>query len=302
MTLQLLKYVIAVAEAGSITKAAKDLFISQPSLSNAIKEIEQETGKVLFHRNRNGVVLTQEGMEFAGYARRVLAQMEELENRFIEKIPAKTVFGVSTQHYTFAENAFVELVHHFEEERYEFFFNEAETHRILEDVKNRISNLGIIYLSEDNEVMLMKYLEDYALDFHLLFRAQPHAFLRRGHPLAVKTAITLEELSAYPRINFVQGSYESPYFSEEMFSTLPSEKQIRVNDRGAVVRILLGIDAYTISSGIFPKYLHGDEIVAVPLADAGKMRIGYITIQGHELSELETRYLEEVKKYTPSNI
>ncbi len=301
MNLQQLKYVIATAEAGSITKAAGQLFISQPSLSNAIKDLEAETGIILFIRSRNGVTLTKEGMEFLGYARQVLQQMELLEDKYIAAQPRKIRFGVSTQHYTFTENAFVELVQRFGQERYEFFFNEAGTHQILEDVKNRISDLGILYLSDENAAVLRKTMEEYGLEFVPLFSAKPHVFLQRNHPLAKKQTLKLAELEPYPRLNFVQGSYESSYYAEELFSTLPADKEIRINDRGAIVNFMLGLNAYTISSGIFPKYLHGDNIIAVPLDEPERMEIGYIHPEKLPLSELGAVYIRELKKYAPAD-
>ena len=180
MNLQQLKYVIAVAETKSITKAAGKMYISQPSLSNAIKDLETETGITLFMRSRSGVTLTKEGMEFLGYVRQVMQQFELLEDKYITAQPSKTRFGVSTQHYTFTENAFVELVQRFGQERYEFYFNEAGTHQILEDVKNRISDLGIIYLSNENEIVLRKMMEEYGLEFVPLFTAKPHVFYNKN--------------------------------------------------------------------------------------------------------------------------
>ena len=299
MTLQQLKYAVTVAEVGSITEAAAALYISQPSLSNAIREIEKEAGITLFIRSRSGISLTQEGMEFLGYARQVLQQMELLEDKYITDVPQKTRFGVSTQHYTFTENAFVELVKRFGQERYEFYFNETGTHQILEDVKNRISDLGVIYLSKENETVLRKTLDDLRLRFVPLFSAKPHVFLWKEHPLARRDGLRLADLRPFPRLNFVQGSYESAYYSEELFSTVPSPKQIRINDRGAIVNFMVGLNAYTISSGIFPRYLHGDNIIAVPLLEDETMRIGYVINEKQELSELGRIYVDELLKYAP---
>ncbi len=301
MNLQQLKYVLAVAETNSITKAARTLYISQPSLSNAIKELEAEIGIVIFVRSRNGVILTKEGMEFLGYARQVIQQMELLEDKYIAAQPQKMHFGVSTQHYTFTENAFVELVQRFGQERYEFYFNEAGTHQIIEDVKNRVSDLGILYLSDENEAVLRKTLEEYRLEFVSLFTAKPHVFLQKNHPLAGKQKLKLSELEPYPRLNFVQGSYESSYYAEELFSTHAVDKEIRINDRGAIVNFMLGLNAYTISSGIFPRYLHGDNIVSVPLDEPEHMEIGYIHPEKQSLSELGSVYIQALKKYSPSN-
>lgn len=299
MTIQQLKYILTVAEAGSITEAAKQLFISQPSLSTSIRETEKEAGIIIFVRSRTGITLTKEGTEFLGYARQVLQQMELLEDRYITALPQKVTFGVSAQHYTFTENAFVELVKRFGQERYAFYFNETGTHQILDDVKNRVCDLGVLYLSGENEAVMRKVMEENHLVFTELFSAKPHVFLQKDHPLAQQEIISVKDLSPYPRLNFVQGEYESVYYSEELFSAIPVEKEIRVNDRGAIVNFMLGLNAYTISSGIFPRYLNGDNIIAVPLAEDETIRIGYVLNEKQELSEMGKIYLDELRKYAP---
>lgn len=297
MTVQQLKYVIAAAERGSITEAAKDLYISQPSLSGAIKEVEREARLTIFTRCRAGIALTAEGMEFLGYARQVVQQMELLESRYIEDRPEKTRFCVSTQHYTFAANAFVELVRRFGQERYEFILNETRTHQIMEDVRNRFCDLGVLYLSQSNENVLRRCFEEYGLEFHPLFTALPHVFLARDHPLGGHEKITLEALRPYPRLSFVQGAYESAHFSEELFSSEAADKSIKISDRAAIVNFMIGLNGYTISSGIFPKYLHGDEIISVPLAEREVMQIGYLLNKDRELSELGKIYINALLEY-----
>ena len=297
MTLQQLKYMITVAERGSITEAAKELFISQPSLSGAIKEVEKEAKVTIFNRCRAGVALTTEGMEFLGYARQVVQQMELLESRYIDNQPEKQRFCVSTQHYTFAANAFVELVQQFGQERYEFILNETQTYQIIMDVRNRFSDLGVLYLSGTNEHVLRKVFEENNLDFYELFTAAPHVFLRKGHPLADREKIRLEELRPYPRLNFVQGAYESANFAEELFSNEIVEKSIKISDRAAIVNFMIGLDGYTVSTGIFPTYLHGDSIISIPLEGEETMRIGYILNKDRDLSELGQIYVEALKQY-----
>ena len=296
-TIQQLKYMIAVAEKGSITEAAKDLFISQPSLSGAIKEVENEAKVTIFNRCRTGVALTTEGMEFLGYARQVVQQMELLESRYIDKRPEKQRFCISTQHYTFAANAFVELVKQFGQERYEFILNETQTYQIIMDVRNRFSDLGVLYISKANENVLLKVFEEYGLNFYELFAVIPHVFLRKGHPLAEHKKIRLEDLKPYPRLNFVQGAYESSNFAEELFSNEIAEKNIKISDRAAIVNFMIGLDGYTISSGIFPNYLHGDSIISVPLKEDETMRIGYILNKDRKLSRLGEIYVEALKRY-----
>ena len=205
MTVQQLKYILKVAEVGSITEAAKLLFLSQPSLSNSIKETEKEAGITIFLRSRTGITLTKDGAEFLGYARQVIQQMELLEDRYVTNLPGKVTFGVSSQHYTFTENAFVELVKRFGQERYAFYYNETGAHQILEDVKNRVCDLGILYLSHENEVVMRKVIEENHLVFTELFSAKPHVFLQKDHPLASKKVVSIHDLAPYPRLNFVQG-------------------------------------------------------------------------------------------------
>ncbi len=297
VTLQQLKYVIAVAETGSITEAAGKLFISQPSLSSALKEIEREVKITIFNRNRNGAALTDKGMEFVGYARQVIQQMDLLEAKYLNDEQEKQSFCVSTQHYTFTANAFVELVQRFGQNRYEFILNETQTHQIIMDVKNRFCDIGILYLSDANREVLTKIFTDGDMEFHPILKTKPHVFLNSTHPLAEKTRISLDELKEYPRLNFVQGAYESSNFSEEILSTENAEKSIKVSDRAAIVNLLIGLNAYTISSGIYPKYLHGNSIISVPLDVEDIIEIGYLINKDRDLSPLAQIYIEELSKY-----
>lgn len=297
MTLLQLKYMITAAEIGSITEAAKALYISQPSLSGAIKEVEKEAGISIFTRCRAGIALTKEGVEFLGYARQVIQQMELLESKYINNQPGKQRFCVSTQHYTFTSNAFVELVQQFGEERFEFILNETLTHQIIEDVRNRFSDLGILYLSKSNESVLKKTFEEYDLRFYELFTAKPHVFVSKDHPLAQRTSVKLCDLKPYPRLSFIQGAYESSNFSEELFSNESAEKNIKVSDRAAIVNFMIGLNGYTISSGIFPKHLQGDAIISIPLDEDEIMRIGYILNKDKQLSELGKIYVDALMEY-----
>lgn len=301
MTIQFLKYIVAVAETGSISETAKKIHISQPSLSAAIKEAENEVGFAIFNRSRSGIALTKEGVEFLGYARQVIQEMNLLEDRFISNKPQKQRFCVSTQHYTFTANAFVEMVQQFGQDRFEFILNETQTHQILEDVKNRFCDLGIIYLCDRNETFLRKTMDEMGLVFTELFQAAPHVFLRAKHPLAEKEYVTLEDLHPYPRLNFLQGSFESADYSEELFSTISAEKIIRISDRAAIVNLMIGLDGYTISSGIFPKYLQGETIVSVPLKEAETMHIGYVLCRGQSLSDLAAIYIKALHKHDPKS-
>ena len=298
MTLQQLKYVITVAETGTITEAANQLFISQPSLTNAIHELEKEMNIVIFNRTNKGISLSKEGEGFLGYARQVLEQAAILEDKYKRNGGGKKQFCVSTQHYSFAVNAFVDLIKEYGQEEYDFSLRETQTYEIIEDVARLRSEIGILFLNDFNEAVINKILKSYDLEFHLLFIAKPHVFISRSHPLASNKVITNEELETYPYLSFEQGEHNSFYFSEEIFSESERKKNIRVRDRATLFNLLIGLNGYTVCSGVIDKKLNGSEIIAVPLADESDMRIGYITHRKGIISRLGNFYLEALMKYT----
>ena len=296
MTLQQLKYVVAIADKGSINEAAKYLFISQPSLSNAIKDLEKEIKITIFTRTNRGIQISSEGAEFLGYARQVLQQSELLEQKYLSGMPAKQRFSVSTHHYLFAANAFVDLIKEFGGEEYEFTFRETKTYEVIDDVINLRSEIGLIYLSDFNAPVIGKLLKESNLVFTELFTARPHVFLYKHHPLAQNKTITLEELEDYPCVSFEQGDQNSFYFSEEVLSTRSVKKSIKVSDRAAVVNMMIGVNAYTFSTGVFPEYLHGEDIVSIPLEADEKICVGTIIHKDTTLTHLGEIYLEALKR------
>lgn len=298
MTLQQLKYVITVAETGTITEAANQLFISQPSLTNAIHELEKEMNIVIFNRTNKGISLSKEGEGFLGYARQVLEQAAILEDKYKRNGGGKKQFCVSTQHYSFAVNAFVDLIKEYGQEEYDFSLRETQTYEIIEDVARLRSEIGILFLNDFNQAVINKILKSYDLEFHLLFIAKPHVFISRSHPLAEKKVITNQELETYPYLSFEQGEHNSFYFSEEIFSESERKKNIRVRDRATLFNLLIGLNGYTVCSGVIDKKLNGSEIIAVSLADESDMRIGYITHRKGIISRLGNSYLEALMKYT----
>ena len=296
MTLQQLRYVIKIVECGSISEAAKQLYISQPSLSNALKELEAEMGIEIFNRTARGISLTVDGREFLSYARQVMEQTELLEQRYLGKRPSKQLCAVSTQHYAFAVNAFVNLLRNLEVDEYEFTLRETRTWEIIEDVKNLRSELGIIYLSAFNEKVINKLLKENHLRFYPLFTADPHVFISAHHPLAIKESVSLEDLDDYPFLAFEQGEYNSFYFSEEILSTVPRKKTIHVSDRATLFNLLLGLNGYTVCSGVLNSDLNGDNIISVPLQSDEKMLVGWIANEKSHLSAIAADYINELKR------
>lgn len=297
MTLTQLKYVITIADTGSMNEAAKSLFISQPSLSLAVKELEQEIGVELFRRSNRGVSLTAEGNEFLSYARQVVEQYQLMESRYIEKKDVKKKFAVSMQHYTFAVNAFVEMVKQFGMDEYEFAVRETKTYEVIEDVKDFRSEIGILYLNDFNRKVLEKLFHESNLEFHPLLDCGIYVYLWKGHPLADRNEISIEELSEYPCLSFEQGNYNSFYFAEEVLSTYEYKRLIKANDRATLLNLMVGLNGYTLCSGIICESLNGSDYCAIKLKSDEVMTIGYIKRKGIAISPLGQKYLEEIRKF-----
>lgn len=297
MTFQQLKYVITVAETGTITEAAGKLYVSQPSLTKAIHELEKEMNIVIFNRTNKGISLSSEGDEFLGYARQVLDQAAILEDKYKGDHGGKKKFCVSTQHYSFAVNAFVDLIKQYGQDEYDFSLRETQTYEIIEDVTRMRSEIGILFLNDFNEVVMDKILKSHDLEFHLLFIAKPHVFISRNHPLAGREIITNEELEQYPYLSYEQGEHNSFYFSEEIFSPFERKKNIRVRDRATLFNLLIGLNGYTVCSGVIDEKLNGKDIIAVPLAQESNMRIGYISHRKGMISRVGNSYLEALNQY-----
>ncbi|MFW9332046.1 LysR family transcriptional regulator [Paenibacillus polymyxa] len=292
MTLQQLKYVIEVTNRGSMNEAAKRLFISQPSLSNAIRDLEEEIHITIFERTNKGISLSKEGVEFLGYARQVVEQAELLENRYLDAKPSPQHFAVSTQHYAFAVNAFVNLVNLYGQDEYELALRETKTHEIIQDVKSLRSEIGILYLNEFNAKVINKLLKDANLQFNSLFTAKPHIFISANNPLSRQSSVTIDQLHPYPYLSFEQGEYNSFHFSEEILSTLSHPKSIHVNDRATLFNLLIGLNGYTISTGVISADLNGNEIISVPLECDESINVGWICHKNVALSKLATVYVE----------
>lgn len=298
MTLQQLKYLVTVAECKNITEAAEKLFISQPSLSAAIHNLEQEMGVTAFVRSNKGVSVTREGEELLSFARNLLEQADIMKDRFCNDKNRSPKFSVSCQHYSFAVNAFVDVVNEYDANVYNFILRETQTGEIIDDVANGNSELGILYLSEHNEDVLTKLLKKNELMFEEIFKASPHVFISKNHPLANKEIITLDELKPYPYLVYEQGERNSFYFSEEFLSVLDMPKSIQVRDRATLFNLAIGLNGFTVSSGVIDKELNGEDIISKKLDMNCTMRIGLIKKKNILLSRYANSYIEAIKKHT----
>lgn len=298
MTLKQLQYAIKVAETGSITEAAKSLYIAQPSLTASIHELEKEYHINIFTRSNKGIELTAEGDEFLGYARQVIEQTNLIEERYNGKAPGKQRFCVSSQHYSFVVEAFVELLREHIGDKYEFHMRETQTYEIIDDVAHLRSEIGVLYLNRFNETVIRKVVKDNGLTFHTLFVAKPHVFIGKNSPLAEKEILNLDDLKPYPRLSYEQGSHNAFYFSEEILSVMDCDKEIVVCDRATLFNLLVGLNGYTICSGVINEELNGSNIIARPLDVDDYMEIGYILPSNMRPSPLTSSYIKILKRLT----
>ncbi|MCI7678054.1 MAG: LysR family transcriptional regulator [Streptococcus orisratti] len=299
MRIQQLHYIIKIVETGSMNEAAKQLFITQPSLSNAVRDLEREMGIEIFIRNPKGITLTKDGVEFLSYARQIIEQTALLEERYKSKTTTRELFSVSAQHYAFVVNAFVSLLKGTDMSQYELFLRETRTYEIIDDVKNFRSEIGVLFLNSYNRDVLTKLFDDSHLTYTSLFRARPHIFVSKFNPLADRQMVSLEDLEDFPYLSYDQGIHNSFYFSEEIMSQIPHKKSIVVSDRATLFNLLIGLDGYTTATGILNSNLNGDNIVSIPLDVEDMIDIVYIRHEKANLSKMGERFieylLEEVK-------
>ncbi len=300
MTLQQLKYAVTVADTKNITEASHKVFISQPSLTAALHELEKEMGITIFSRTNKGVTITNEGDEFLAYARQVLDQAALLEEHFKGNSETTPIFSVSCQHYSFAVKAFVEVIKTFGGNEYDFTLRETQTHEIIEDVSKLKSEVGILYISTKNQKVIEKLLVKNNLIFESLFTTKLHVFISSKNPLAKKEIINISDLRDYPYLTYEQGDFNSFYFAEEPLTEvdLDCPKNIKVRDRATLFNLLIGLDGYTICSGIISRELNGPEIIARPLAIEDQMTVGIITRKDISLSRYANTYIQSLKKET----
>lgn len=297
MRIQQLEYLERIVEAGSINEAAKRLFLTQPSLSNAVKELENEMGIQIFQRSSGGISLTAEGREFMTYSKQILDQVNLMNERYKNGQQRKQSFSVSAQHYAFVVHAFVELIKSVNANEYQFTLRETETQNIFNDLAQFKSELGILYMNGFNQKIMQRLFKENNLVFTPLFVAKPHIFVSRYNPLTSKSSVNLSDLEDFPYLSYEQGEVNSFYFSEEILSTLSHKKSIKVSDRATIFNLMVGLNGYTISSGIISSKLNDDKIVAIPLNVDDDITMGWLKHRQVELSPLAERYLTMLKEH-----
>lgn len=296
MTILQLKYVIAIDEECSMRKAADRLYVSQPGLSSAVRDLENELGIQIFERVHNGVVTTSAGASFIAYARHAVEQFEIIEKKYLDSRKEKPTFSVSMQHYTIAVNAFIETVKEYDLEEYQFSIRETQTSEVIDDVKNLKSEVGVIALSDFNKNTFKKVFADASLEFHELFTRNSYVYLKKDHPMADRDEISLEDLKDYPCMVFDQGDNTSFYYREEALATYDYKKVISTNERATSIELMLGLNGYAVGAAMLGDSLNTSEIKVVKLKEQEMLTFGYIVRKGSQLSEMAQSFVEKLEK------
>lgn len=297
LTLQKMRYLVSIAENGSITKAARLLFVSQPSLTKTIHEIEDELGFPIFDRTRTGIRLTRNGEEFLVYVRQVLDHADILQEKYLTSGPRKKQYCVSTLHYSFAVQAFIVLVRKHQDDEFDFSIRETQMGEIIEDVSTMKSALGVIYLNDSNEKILKKTFKERDLVFTEISEASPRIFMSINHPLAHNESLSMEDLQDFPYVSFEHKEHDSFYLTEEMLNALDKSRHIRVRDRATLYDLLMGVNAYTLTHSTLHPELTGTKITAIPLKNRGRARIGIIHHRNRLLGRLSTFFIEQLHHF-----
>ena len=295
MTVQQLKYADAVASCGSISEAARRCFVTQPTLTEAIRLLEEELRIAIFTRSARGVSVTREGEEFLASARQILDDAARISEKYTGKAVRRPQFAVSCQHYAFATEAFMEVVKANGAESYDFTLRETVTSEIIDDVARHRSEIGILYLSHRNERAILKILHKEDLVFEELYEAKPHVFLGKKHPLAKKKYIRPQDLDDYPYLTYEQGTENALYFAEEVMPAIDRKKNIRVRDRATMTNLVLGLDGFTVASGAHAKG-YNPAIVSVPLKMDDSIRVGIVRRSGIPLSAAGTAFVAAIRE------
>lgn len=298
MTILQLQYVQAVANCGSMSRAAEKLHISQPALSATIRDLEKEIGLTIFQRGNRGVCLTSAGSDFLHYSQLVCMQFNQLQSKYSPAVSKRHAFAVSMQHYSFAVEAFVHSVALHQDADYELVLRETRSRDVLRDVAERHSDIGILYRSPQNHKLIAQFLAEYNLEFHPLGDYGVRVYVWKNHPLAGEAALTMEQLKPYPCLTFAQSN---EYFAEEIRGTRFYPKIIKITDRATMLNLMRDIDGYTLCCGVISTEMNGEDYIPIPLCEnvqdfETSMELGYVLPVGARLNEFGQTFLEQLHK------
>lgn len=280
-------------------EASGKLFVSQPALSTAIRDLEEELQIRIFERTNKGMKLTEEGNEFLSFAKQAVSQFEIVESKYLNQSDGKDYYTVSLQHYVFAVHAFADTILKRKAGTFSYLIKETRTDEVITNVRDYKSEVGILAYSNSNKNIINKLLREYAIEFYPLVTCDAYVYLSKTHPLAGRTELSLEDLKEYPCVVFDQSSETEFYLSEEPFAEYEFEKVIRSNDRATSCEMLSLLNGFSIGTGTMIDSLAiKDAYVSIKLKEEDPLTIGYIVKKNHVLSDFGKQFVEELKKYS----
>ena len=295
MNIQQLRYVVAIANSGTFREAAEKMYVSQPSLSISVRDLEKELGFKIFRRTSSGTFLTRRGMEFYEKAQELVKGFDVFQNQYANPEEEKDEFSIASQHYDFLPPTITAFSQQYPDYK-NFRIFESTTVQILDEVAQGHSEIGIIYLNNQNQKGVMQRIEKLGLEVIELIPFQTHIYLREGHPLAKKKELVMDDLVDLPTVRFTQEKDEYLYYSENFVDTSASSQMCNVTDRATLNGILERTDAYATGSG----FLDSDSvngITVIPLNDNLNNRMVYVKREEVDLSQAGTLFVEVMQEY-----
>ena len=295
MNIQQLRYVVAIANSGTFREAAEKMYVSQPSLSISVRDLEKELGFKIFRRTSSGTFLTRRGMEFYEKAQELVKGFDVFQNQYANPEEEKKEFSISSQHYDFLPPLITQFSVLYPENK-DFRIFESTTVQILDEVAQGHSELGIIYLNKQNTKGIMQRVDKLGLEVVDLIPFQTHIYLRKGHPLAKKESLVMEDLAHLPTVRFTQEKDEYLYYSENFVDTSSSSRLFNVTDRATLNGILERTDAYATGSGFLDSQsVNG--ITVIPLIDDLNNKMVYVKREEVDLSPVAEKFVQVMEAY-----
>ena len=306
MTLQQFRYIVEISKHNSISKAASALYVTQPSISKAVREMENNLGITILDRTNKGVVFTKEGMELLFYAKMLLEQAESVVYHFNkQKTTDLTKFSISSQHYGFTIEAVANLMDYFAQRKYELTILEGKTTDVIDDVCTSRSILGILSFTALNKAFFERYFISNSLVFTPLSSLKQHVFLRKKHPLAKLKSITLAQLKDYPYLTYQQDDVLL-HFAEEAINMDNINKLLYLKDQGTMNNLLANTDGYNLGTGCIVDNYMNPNIISIPLEESNLIQVGLVKRNDVFLSEELLVYIDFLKaalaKSTPKYV
>ncbi|MBP2623148.1 LysR family transcriptional regulator [Streptococcus oricebi] len=295
MNIQQLRYVVAIANSGTFREAAEKMYVSQPSLSISVRDLEKELGFKIFRRTSSGTFLTRKGMEFYEKAHELVKGFDIFQNQYANPEEERDEFSIASQHYDFLPPLITAFSKKYPNDK-NFRIFESTTVQILDEVAQGHSEIGIIYLNEQNRKGVMQRINKLGLEVVELIPFKTHIYLRKNHPLVQKEQVTLEDLVGLPTVRFTQEKDEYLYYSENFVDTKDSCQIFNVTDRATLNGILERTDAYATGSGFLDSNsVHG--ITVIKLDDHRDNRMVYVKREDVDLSSVGQAFVAEMATY-----